>query len=389
MQTSNIMNTYNRKSIVFEKGEGIWLYDKNGEKYMDFVSGVAVNCLGHSHPAIVDGLKNQVEHLMHVSNLYWTEEQISLGETLCSKSAMSSAFFCNSGTESIETAFKIARKYGLMKEDGKSKVIVMKNAFHGRTMGALSLTWNDKYKKPFGSMMNDVIQVPLNDKDALSQAIDDTVCAVIMEPIQGEGGIHNADSSYLQYARDLADVHDALLIFDEVQCGIGRTGQLFAFQHTGVAPDVLCLAKGLGAGMPIGAVLVNERADVLEPGDHGSTFGGNPLACKAGNIVLGIVAEAQFLNAVITVSEYLTKSLKALNDKMPYLVDIRGSGLMLGIETTLKSSDIIEKAIEENLLLIGAGENTVRIIPPLIISNAEVDLFMEKFEIIMGKLLDA
>jgi acetylornithine/N-succinyldiaminopimelate aminotransferase len=388
MQINNIMNTYNRKPIIFNKGEGIWLFDKNGKRYMDFVSGVAVNCLGHSHPAMVEGLQKQVENLMHVSNLYWTDEQIGLGKTLCSMSGLSSAFFCNSGAESLETAFKIARKYGLSKADCKSKIIVMQNAFHGRTMGALSLTWNEKYKKPFGSLISEVVQVPLNDKCALSDTIDDKVCAIVIEPIQGEGGIYNADTEYLQYAKDLANEYDALLIFDEVQCGIGRTGNMFAFQDSGVKPDVLCLAKGLGGGMPIGAVVVSERADILTPGDHGSTFGGNPLACTAGNIVLGIVGDDSFLDNVKAASDYLIQGLNALHTKNAYLVEVRGSGLMLGVETTFKSTDVIEEALKHNLLLIGAGENTVRIIPPLIISMKEIDVFLEKVDKIICNLLN-
>lgn len=243
MQIDGIMNTYNRKPIIFQKkGKGIWLYDKEGTAYMDFVSGVAVNCLGHSHHAVIEGIKQQVENLMHVSNLYWTDEQITLGKALClKKSDLSSVFFCNSGTESLETAFKISRKYGLSKSETKSKIVVMENAFHGRTVGALSLTANTKYKVPFGSLINEIVQVPINNKDALSEVIDDSVCAVFIEPIQGEGGIYTANHDYLQCARNLTDVHDALLVFDEVQCGIGRTGKKCLHFRTQVSFQMCCV----------------------------------------------------------------------------------------------------------------------------------------------------
>lgn len=382
------MKTYNRKSLVFEKGEGVWLIDEKGDKYLDFVSGVAVNCLGHSHPTLVKTMQDQVEKLMHVSNLYWTESQLTLGKRLSDLSGLSSVFFCNSGTEALETAFKIARKFGTSINSNKSKVIVMQNAFHGRTMGALSLTYNKKYKAPFGSLMTNIVEVPFNNISELEKAVDDSVCAILLEPIQGEGGIYSAEMAFLEAAKTLSEKHNALLIFDEVQCGIGRSGELFAFQKSGVLPDVLCMAKGLGAGMPIGAVAVSEKADVLVPGDHGSTFGGNPLACCAGNVVLDHIAESTFLAAVKETSKYVVDELTKLNSKYDFLVEIRGEGLMLGVETKYSSADIVEKALEENLLLIGAGQNTVRIIPPLVIEKTEIDVFIKKFEAIICKLMD-
>ncbi len=383
INSDSIMNTYGRKDVVFEKGSGVWLYDDAGNKYLDFVAGVAVNCLGHSHPAIVETMKSQVENLIHVSNIYWTQSQLDLGEKLCKESGLSSAFFCNSGTESLEAAMKIARKFGKAKSDDKTKIVVLEKAFHGRTIGALSLTWNEKYKKPFGPLVDNIVAVPLNDTEGLKDIMDENVCAIIMEPIQGEGGIYNSSQTFIETARAMADTYDALLIFDEVQCGMGRTGYLFAHQLYDVKPDVLCLAKGLGAGMPIGAVVVNARADVLVPGDHGSTFGGNPLACATGNAVMDIIGEASFLDQVKSVSAYLIESFNALNEKYDFLKEIRGSGLILGVETKYKSAEIIEKALEEGLLLIGAGENTVRIIPPLVISKEEIDIFIDKFEKIL------
>ncbi len=388
LTNNNIMNTYNRKSIVFKKGKGIWLIDDKENVYMDFVSGVAVNCLGHSHPVFVEKMKNQIENLTHVSNLYWTDEQLELGENLCSLSGLDSAFFCNSGTEAVETAFKLARKHGSIvnKKGKKNKIIVLENAFHGRTMGALSLTWNSKYKVPYEPLVENVVTTPLNDLSKLEAVVDDSVCAIIIEPIQGEGGIYKASKSFLEKASALALKYNALLVFDEVQCGIGRTGNMFAYQHYGIVPDILCLAKGLGAGMPIGAVLTNKRADVFEPGDHGSTFGGNPLASKAGITVLSIVGQNTFLNDVKTTSEYLISGLKKIDVKYNYLTEVRGAGLMLGIETKFKASQLIEKAMKEKLLLIAAGEKTIRLLPPLVITVSEIDLFLSKFEEIIKSL---
>ncbi len=386
INAESIMNTYGRKDIVFEKGSGVWLYDESGNAYLDFVAGVAVNCLGHSHPEIVKAMQTQVANLVHVSNIYWTQAQIDLGDKLCAKSGLSSAFFCNSGTESLEAALKIGRKYGKTISKDKTKIVVLEKAFHGRTMGALSLTWNPKYKEPFGPLVDQISAVPLNDIKALTNMMDDDVCAIIMEPIQGEGGIYNSEKAFVESARALADQHDALLIFDEVQCGMARTGHLFAHQMYGVKPDVLCLAKGLGAGMPIGAVIVNERADVLVPGDHGSTFGGNPLACSAGNVVMDIVSKPAFLDHVKAISSYIKKALQTLDETHDFLKEIRGEGLILGVETKYKSADIIEKALGEELLLIGAGENTVRIIPPLVITEKEIDIFINKFEIVLNQL---
>lgn len=386
MGTENVMKTYNRQPVTFEKGLGVWLTDNYGNDYLDFGAGVAVNSLGHSHTKLVEGLKNQVETLLHVSNLYWTKEQLDLAKKLCALSRMQSAFFCNSGTESLETALKIARKYGRMINEHKSKVIVMNKAFHGRTSGALSLTWNSKYKEPFGQLLEDIEFVALNDKEALDAAVDDKVCAIIIEPIQGEGGIYSADAEFLKLAKHLASEYNALLIFDEVQCGIGRSGKMFAYQWSGVQPDVLCLAKGLGGGVPIGAVLVGPVADVLEPGDHGSTFGGNPLACRAGGIVLDIIGKEDFLEAVINMSSYLQEKLLRLNNEKMYLKEIRGMGLMLGVETIYKAKDIVKLAFDEKLLIIGAGENTIRIVPPLIITKDDVDVFIEKLRSAIDKL---
>jgi len=388
IDTQNIMKTYNRKSIVFEKGQGVWLFDDQGEKYLDFVSGVAVNCLGHSHPTFVNEMQKQVAKLTHVSNLYWTKEQVTLGKRLCNLSNLSSAFFCNSGTEALETALKIAKKHGQSIASDKNKVIVMEKAFHGRTIGALSLTFNNKYKDPFGSLLTDIVAVPINDITALKQIMDEKVCAVVIEPIQGEGGIYSLDASYLKASKDLCESNNALLVFDEVQCGMGRSGHVFAHQKKNIQPDVLCLAKGLGAGMPIGAVLVNQKADVLVAGDHGSTFGGNSLASCAGNIVLDHITKASFLEQVNESSAYLKEKLEQLNDSYDFLVEVRGEGLMLGLETKYLSKDIVSLAMDEKLLLIGAGEKTVRIIPPLVITNVEIDIFIEKFEKILNKLIE-
>jgi acetylornithine/N-succinyldiaminopimelate aminotransferase len=291
------MKTYKRFDLNFVKGKGVYLYEKNGDKYLDFVAGIAVNALGHSNEKIVKAIKDQSEKLLHISNLYYDDHQINLSKKLIELSDHQSVFFCNSGTEAIEGTLKIARKYGLTK--GKNKILYFDQAFHGRTLGALSVTSNEKYKKSFKPLIPNVQNVKLNDYEDFLNKFDDEVCAVIIEPIQGEGGINSVDNDFLQMIREETLMKNALLIFDEVQAGIGRTGTFFAYKGFNVVPDVIALAKGLGGGVPIGAFIANEKADVLSYGDHGCTFGGNPLVTAVSNVVVDEVSKTEFLEEVI------------------------------------------------------------------------------------------
>lgn len=374
MSECNIMNTYNRFDVVFTKGYGSRVFDINGKEYIDFVSGVAVNCLGHCHPAITNALNFQSKNLIHISNLYYTDKQIELAEKLIKLSHHKSVFFCNSGAEANEAALKLARKYGKLKGDMKNKIIYMKNSFHGRTMGALSVTGQIKYQSDFTPLIPNVQDVTFNNIDEIKKAIDDNTCGVILEPIQGEGGIICADKDYLLEVRKLCDTFDCLLIFDEVQCGIGRTGKFFAYENFGVIPDVVCLAKGLGGGFPIGAVIANERADAaFTKGDHGSTFGGNPLACAVSSSVLDEIINKNILNNVIDISRYIKDKIYYLKEKYDVIDEIKGLGLLLGISLKIDTKEFIKKCFDKGLLLVGAGSNTVRLLPPLNLNYEDAD----------------
>lgn len=373
---TSLMNTYNRMPVTFTKGQGAWLYDTEGKAYLDFVSGVAVNSLGHSHPAIIETLKSQSENLLHVSNLYYTEPQIELAKRLTTLAQMKSVFFSNSGSEAVETALKIARKYGKSVSAYKTKIIHMAGSFHGRTMGSLTVTSNVSYQAPFLPLVADTEDCPINDIAALKRIMSSEVCAVILEPIQGESGVTTLHTDFIQAARDLCTTHQALLIMDEVQCGIGRTGTLFYHQQLKIKPDILCLAKGLGGGFPIGATLVNHKADILMPGDHGSTFGGNPMACAVANTVLQHISEDSFLESINDRAESLLKKIRALNHRKIHA--ITGKGLMLGLHLKEASGPIIQNALKENLLLIAAGKNTIRLLPPLNVTEDEIDLMIRK-----------
>ncbi|QCX34434.1 aspartate aminotransferase family protein [Caloramator sp. E03] len=382
MSECHIMNTYNRFDVVFEKGFGCRVYDVNGKEYIDFVSGVAVNCLGHCHPVIVNALKEQSQKLIHISNLYYNKPQIELAEKIISLSNHKSVFFCNSGTEATEAALKLARKYGKLKGgNSKNKIIYMKNSFHGRTLGALSVTGQLKYQMDFMPLIPEVIPVSFNDIDEIEKVMNENTCAVILEPIQGEGGIISANKDYLIKVRELCDKFDALLIFDEVQCGIGRTGKFFAYENFGVIPDVVCLAKGLGGGFPIGAIIANEKADVaFVKGDHGSTFGGNPLACAVSLSVLNELISSKIIENVNTLSKYLVDKLYNIKNKYGLIDEIKGIGLLLGISLKVDVKNFVNKCFENGLLLVSAGSNTVRLLPPLNISFDDIDCAIDIIE---------
>lgn len=384
MSKENIMNTYGRFDVVFKEGKGSKIWDINGNEYLDFVSGIATNCLGHSNSTVTKAIDIQCKKLMHISNLYWSDTQIELAKLLTSLSNHKRVFFCNSGAEAIECALKLARKYGKAKNQDKDEIIYMKNSFHGRTLGALSVTGQKAYQKDFMPLIPKTIEVEFNDIENLRERFNKNTCCIILEPIQGEGGIIKATDEYLKTARDLCDKYDALLIFDEVQCGIGRLGTLFAYESFSVIPDVICMAKGLGGGFPIGAVLGKE--DVVKafvPGDHGSTFGGNPLACGVSLAVLNEITSNNILDNVLKISEYICEKLNVLKDKYNIIDEIKGQGLLLGIKITVSPKEFTKRAFEKGLLLASAGQNVVRILPPLNITKEDVDKGMILIEEIL------
>ena len=377
-----IMNTYSQFPIVIEKGKGVYLWDSEGKKYLDFVAGIAVNALGYNDPDYVEQISLQLTKLQHCSNLYWMIPSIELSEILVQNSCFHRVFYCNSGAESVEAAIKLSRKYG-KKHHGENcfEIITMKKSFHGRTLATLTATGQTKYQKGFNPLMPGFSYVEFNNFIELEEAVSEKTCAIIIEPIQGEGGIHPAEKAYLQKVRSLCDKNDIVLIFDEVQCGIGRTGELFAYQLFNIKPDIVSLAKGLGGGFPIGAMLaIQSKADAFQPGDHASTFGGNPLACTAGKIVLNKLLDKGVLENVQRQGKYLKEKLIELKEKYEMILDVRGYGLMLGIELNCLVKDIVVECMNKGLLLLGAGENVIRFVPPLIIGKNDVDLGLDILE---------
>ena len=368
-----IMSTYGRFPIVLERGEGVYLYDVDGKKYLDMYAGIAVNALGYGHKALSEALKNQIDKMIHVSNYYYTENLIEASKLLVENSPFDKVFFCNSGAEANEGALKLAKKYGKQKSESKNKIIAMEKSFHGRTQGSLAVTGQEKYQKSFLPLIPNVSYAVYNDISSLEKLINDDTCAVILEVIQGEGGIIVGDATYLKQVRQLCDKYDALLIVDEVQTGIGRTGTLFAFEGVGIEPDVVTMAKGLGGGVPIGAMAVRGKADVLVPGDHASTFGGNPLVTAAARVVLTELTQNGLLNNVVEVGNYLYAELTKLKEEFSCIKEIRGKGLMLGMELTVPAIDIEKECIKEGMLIVGAGEKVLRFVPPLVIENKHVD----------------
>lgn len=375
MSKENVMNTYSRFDLTIESGYRSKIKDINGRKYIDFISGIAVNTLGHSNPKIIESIKSQSQKVMHVSNIFWTKPLIDLASKLSENSDLDQTFFCNSGTEANEVAIKIARKYGkLHGSKNKTQIIYANNSFHGRTMGALSITGQEKYQKDFTPLIPDTIAVNYNNIQDLKNAFNENTCAVFLEAVQGEGGIIQIDDDFLKEARNLCDQYDALLIFDEVQTGIGRLGTLFAYQSFGVVPDIVTMAKGLGGGFPIGACLASKKAgEALVPGDHGNTFGGNPLACSVALTILNEILNENLLDNVNIMATYLTNKLEDLKNKYPIIKDIRGKGLLIGMEIATSTKDFQTSCFENGLLLVPAGNNTIRFLPPLNINKDEID----------------
>ncbi|MCT4543131.1 MAG: aspartate aminotransferase family protein [Vallitalea sp.] len=369
------MNTYSQFPLVIEKGDGVYVYDSKGNKYLDFVAGIAVNSLGYNNEKLVKALKNQLNKLTHCSNLYWNEPAIEAAELLKKYSTLDKVFFCNSGAEAVEGSLKLARKYAKKYlGNNKTEIITMKNSFHGRTFGAVTATGQTKYQKGLGPLLPGIKYCEFNNIKSLEDTIDDKTCAVLVEPIQGEGGIKPADVEYLKKVRKLCDKNNLILIFDEVQCGIGRTGEIFAYQHYNVKPDIVALAKGLGGGVPIGAILANEKAaSGFCPGDHASTFGGNPLVCSAAKVVIEEISDPQYLENIKKQGKYLTKKLNELKSKYKMILDVRGHGLMQGMEMNMPVKEIILECMDKGLLLVGSGERIIRFVPPLIIQKKEID----------------
>jgi acetylornithine/N-succinyldiaminopimelate aminotransferase len=372
-----VMGTYARQDVVFARGEGSWLMTASGERYLDFGSGVAVNSLGHAHPALIAALTAQAQKLWHTSNLYRVEGQEAVAERLTELTFAERVFFCNSGTEACEGAIKVARRYQYVSgRPERTRIITFTGAFHGRTLAALSAAGNEKYLEGFGPEAPGFDHVPFGDHPALNAAITPETAAIMIEPIQGEGGVRTVPPQCLKGLRELCDANGLLLILDEVQTGIGRTGKLFAHQWAGITPDVMAVAKGLGGGFPVGAILATqEAAKGMVPGTHGSTFGGNPLAMSVARAVLDIVGSDEFLREVEQKALRLKQGLAALKDLHPGVVEeVRGQGLLTGIrlKPNVAPPDVVKAALGEKLLLVGAADNTVRVMPPLTVSDSEI-----------------
>lgn len=372
-----ILKTYNRFPVVFEKGEGVYLYDVDQKKYLDFGAGIAVFALGYGNKAYNDALKNQIDQLIHTSNLYYNIPAVEAAKKIVKATHMEKVFFTNSGTEAIEGALKVARKYAYKKDPSKDyEFIAMKHSFHGRSEGALSVTGNSHYQEGFIPKELCAVFAEFNNLEDVVSKITDKTCGIICEVVQGEGGIYPADQEFLEGLRKVCDEKDILLIFDEVQCGMGRCGSMFAHDLYGVKPDVLALAKALGCGVPVGAFVVNERADgALVPGDHGTTYGGNPFACAAVNAVFDQFEELNVPKHAKEVGEYLFEKLEELKESYDFITDHRGIALMQGLEFAPEKpvGDIVKKALEKGLILISAGNNVIRFVPPLVIEKEHVD----------------
>ena len=373
--TSHLMPTFARVHLAFERGEGVWLVATNGERYLDFASGVAVNALGHAHPHLVAALAAQSQKLWHVSNLYEIPEQERAGQRLCAASFADVVFFCNSGAEASEGAIKCARKYqSASGRPERYRIVTFEGAFHGRTLATLAAGGQKKYLDGFGPVVEGFDQVPFGDLGAVKRAIGKETAAIMIEPLMGEGGVRIVEPSFLRALRQLCDEHELMLVFDEVQSGMGRTGALFCYQHSGVTPDIMSLAKALGGGFPVGAVLArNEAAKGMTAGTHGSTFGGNPLAMSAVNATLDVMLAPGFFDHVKRVGILFKQRLAEIKDRYPSLIaEIRGEGLLVGLRMLVPAGELVDATRAEHMLTVGAGDNVVRLLPPLIISEQEL-----------------
>jgi predicted acetylornithine/succinylornithine family transaminase len=382
-----LLNTYSRYPMAIARGKGVYVYDVEGKRYLDFLSGLGVNALGHAHPRIVKVIREQAAKVIHVSNLYYNEYQGLLAERLCKLSGLDRAFFSNSGTEAIEGALKLVRAAGhATGGPEKSVVIALDNSFHGRTMGALALTGQPKYRKDFDPMLEGVRFVARNDIDALRAAMDERVCAIVLEPIQGEGGIQETSPEFLRACRDLCDRHQAALIFDEIQCGLGRTGHLFAFQTFDVKPDIVAIAKPIAAGLPLGAFLAREEfASAISAGQHGTTFGGGPLATRVALEYLAIVEEENLLANVNKVGAYLQHELQQLVDGYAAAKEVRGRGFIQGIDLDIPTRPIVEQGLAQGVLFNSTQDTVVRFLPPFLLQEQHVDKGIRVLRKFLGK----
>lgn len=388
------MNTYMRQPVTFVKGDGVWLWDEKGEKYLDALSGVAVNGLGHAHPKLVKAISEQAARLIHVSNIYHIAEQEALGDKIAELSGMDKVFFCNSGCEANEAAIKLARLYGHQKGINNPEIIVMEQSFHGRTMATLSATGNYKVQAGFEPLVSGFIRVPYDDVEAVKHVAEHhpNIVAILVEPVQGEGGINipKDASGYLETLRKICDQHDWLLMVDEVQTGIGRTGTWFAFQHTNIKPDVMSLAKGLGSGVPIGAcVAAGKAAEVFTYGKHGSTFGGNPLATAAGLATLNIIEQEKLRENAETVGNLIRDGFAAALKDTPGVVTVRNAGMMIGIELDRPSGDLVKMALQDKLLINVTADKVIRLLPPLVMSAAEGKELVQRLSDLIKQFLAA
>lgn len=381
-----LLHAYNRFPVVFDHGEGVKLYDAQGKEYLDFCAGIAVFALGYSNDRYKNALKSQIDKIIHTSNLYYNEPAVEAAKLLTKAAGLDRVFFTNSGAEAIEGAIKTARKYAFLKDGSTDhEIIAMEHSFHGRTMGALSVTGNAHYREAFLPMIGNIKFADFNDFESVASKVTDKTCAIIMETVQGEGGIYPADPEFIKNVRKLCDEKNILLILDEIQCGMGRSGSMFAYEQYGIKPDILTVAKAVGCGVPVGAFLMTQEvADAsLVPGDHGTTYGGNPLACAAVREVLKIFEDEKILDNVNEVAPYLDEKLKELVERTDCLVATRGLGLMRGLVFDLdkvKPGDVSKRALENGLVVISAGTNVLRLIPPLVITKEDVDAMIVKLE---------
>jgi len=370
------VDLYGRYPITIVEGNGVYVKDVEGNEYLDALAGIAVNSVGHCHPKVVKAIQNQAQKLIHVSNFYYNKPQSRLAKKLVEVSGLDKTFFCNSGAEAVEGSIKLARKYGSLR--GKTgNIISMENCFHGRTLGTIAMG-KKKYQKGFEPLPSGFEQVPVNDFKALKERADGNTVAVILEPVQGEGGIHPVEESYIKQVRELCDEHDILLILDEIQCGIARTGTMFAYQHYGIKPDIVASAKALGGGFPIGAVIAEEEvADAFSHGEHGTTYGGNPLACAASLAALGVIEDEKLQEQAAEKGAYFMDKMRSISRNRDAIKEVRGLGLMIGVELNFKGADVVEKMMDRGVLSNCASGNVMRIVPPLIITEKQLDRLID------------
>ena len=381
-----ILHTYNRFPVVFDHGDGMNLYDVNGKEYLDFVSGIGVFALGYNNKKYKDALKGQIDKITHTSNYYWNEPAINAAKKIVKATGLNKVFFTNSGAEAIEGAIKSARKYAYLKDGALDhEIIALNHSFHGRTMGALSVTGTEKYRHDFQPMIGNIVFAEMNDIDSVKNLINDKTCAILMETLQGEGGIHPADAAFIKEIRQICNDKDILLILDEIQCGMGRTGYLCAYERYGIKPDILTMAKALGSGVPVGAFVLNEKVakNSLVAGDHGTTYGGNPLAGTAINTVFDLYDELNIVDNAKEMGDYLWEKLELIKANHSEIIDHRGLGLMQGLQFNRPVGEYINKALDKGLVLINAGTEIIRFLPPLIITRADIDKMADILESVL------